>query len=101
VWNYIRQNYPNIDLYQADESHPSTAGSYAAACCFYATLFKKDPALITYNFGLNANDASIIKNVVKTQVFDSLHLWDFKRLPVSDFHYQSGSGVNEVIFNPT
>ncbi|MBU0486959.1 MAG: T9SS type A sorting domain-containing protein [Bacteroidetes bacterium] len=100
VWNYIRQNYPNIDLYQADESHPSTAGSYAAACCFYATLFKKDPALITYNFGLNANDASIIKNVVKTQVFDSLHLWDFKRLPVSDFHYQSGSGVNEVIFNP-
>ncbi len=39
VWNYLRQNYPGIELYQADESHPSAAGSYAAACCFYATPF--------------------------------------------------------------
>lgn len=101
VWNYLRQNYPGIELYQADESHPSLEGSYAAACCFYATLFKKDPTLITYNFGLNASDASIIKNAVKTQVFDSLQLWDFKKLPISDFCYQIGSGINEVIFSPT
>jgi len=100
VWNYLRQNYPNLELYQPDESHPSTAGSYAAACCFYATLFKKDPTLITYNFGLNASDASIIKNAVKTQVFDSLQLWDFKRPPKSNFSYHIGSGINEVIFNP-
>ncbi|HOY31389.1 MAG TPA: PKD domain-containing protein [Bacteroidales bacterium] len=100
VWNYLRQNYPSIELYQADESHPSVAGSYAAACCFYATLFKKDPTLITYNFGLNASDASIIKNAVKTQVFDSLQLWDFKRLPIANFSYQIGSGINEVIFSP-
>ncbi len=101
VWNYLRQNYPGIELYQADESHPSLEGSYAAACCFYATLFKKDPTLITYNFGLNASDASIIKNAVKTQVFDSLQLWDFKKLPISDFCYQIGSGINEIIFSPT
>ncbi|MBK5284568.1 MAG: T9SS type A sorting domain-containing protein [Bacteroidia bacterium] len=100
VWNYLRQNFPNIELYQPDESHPTAAGSYAAACCFYATLFKKDPALITFNFGLNATDASIIKNAVKTQVFDSLHLWDFKRLPISAFDYQTGPGNNEIIFHP-
>ena len=100
VWNYLRQNYPNIELYQPDESHPSAAGSYAAACCFYASLFKKDPTLITFDFGLSLSDASIIKNAVKTQVFDSLQLWDFKRLPISNFNYQIGSGVNEVIFNP-
>jgi PKD repeat protein len=100
VWNYLRQNFPNIELYQADESHPSAAGSYAAACCFYASLFKKDPALITYNFGLNATDASTIRNAAKTQVFDSLHLWDFKRLPISDFGYQVGPGNNEIIFHP-
>ena len=100
VWNYLRQNYPNIELYQLDESHPSTAGSYAAACCFYTSLFKKDPTLITFNFGLNATDASIIKNAVKTQIFDSLQLWDFKKLPKSNFMYQIGSGINEVIFNP-
>ena len=100
VWNYLRQNYPGIELYQADESHPSLEGSYAAACCFYVSLFKKDPTLITYNFGLNASDATIIKNAVKTQVYDSLQLWDFKRLPISYFNYQIGSGINEVIFNP-
>lgn len=98
VWNYLRQNNPGIELYQADESHPSLAGSYAAACCFYATLFKKAPTLITYNPGLNAGDASIIRNAVKTQVFDSLHLWDFKKPPVASIWYQIGPGTNEVDF---
>ncbi len=99
VWNYIRQNYPGIELYQPDESHPSIAGSYAAACCFYAALFKKDPALITFNFGLNATDASIIRNAAKTQVFDSLQLWDFKKPPIAKIQYEIGPGNNEVIFH--
>jgi PKD repeat protein len=98
VWNYIRQNYPGIELYQADESHPSAEGSYAAACCFYASLFKKDPTLITYDFGLNTTDASNIRNTAKTQVFDSLQRWDFKKPPMAEIRYQTGSGNNEVIF---
>jgi hypothetical protein len=100
VWNYLRQYYPAIELYQADESHPSLAGSYAAACCFYTSIFKKDPASITFNSGLSAADASIIKDAVKAMVYDSLQSWDFKKLPVSDFRYQTGPGVNEVICNP-
>jgi hypothetical protein len=99
VWNYIRQNFPNIELYQLDESHPSAAGSYAAACCFYTTLFKKDPTLITFNFGLNATDASIIKDAVKTKVYDSLQLWDFKKLPIAEIYFEIGSGANEMIFH--
>jgi Secretion system C-terminal sorting domain/PKD domain len=99
VWNYLRQNYPSIELYQADQSHPSVEGSYAAACCFYAAIFKKDPTLITFNFGLNASDASIIRNAAKTQVFDNLQLWDFKRHPVSIISYQVGSGSNEMLFS--
>ena len=38
VWRYIRQHYPTIELYSSDLSHPSEAGSYAAACCFYTVL---------------------------------------------------------------
>lgn len=98
VWNYLRQHHPNLELYQPDESHPSLAGSYAAACCFYATLFKKNPEGITFNSGLNPADASIIRNAVKTQVFDQLNAWDFYQLPVSGFNYQIGSGTNEVLF---
>lgn len=98
VWKYLRQNYPNIELYQSDESHPSLAGSYAAACCFYASIFKKDPTLITYNGGLNSSDAAIIRSAAKTQVFDSLPLWDFKKLPNANFIYQIGTGTNQVNF---
>lgn len=98
VWKYLRQNYPGIELYQPDESHPSAEGSYAAACCFYATIFKKDPTLITFDFGLNATDAAIIKNAAKTQVFDSLPQWDFKKLPTANISYQIGAGTNEVVF---
>ncbi len=100
VWRYLRQNYPGIELYQSDESHPSSAGSYAAACCFYASLFKKDPSSITFNFGLSATDAAIIRNAAKTQVFDSLSLWDFKKPAVADIRYRRGTGNNEIIFNP-
>jgi PKD repeat protein len=99
VWNYLRQNYPGIELYQADESHPSAAGSYAAACCFYAALFKKDPGLITFNFGLDTADASVIRNASKTLVFDSLLLWDLKKEPIADLSYEAGQGTNEIIFH--
>jgi hypothetical protein len=75
VWENIRQNFPLIDLYQADESHPSVAGSYAAACCFYTALFRKDPTLITFNSGLSATDAANIKNAAKLIVYDNLLNW--------------------------
>lgn len=99
VWNYIRQNYPAIELYQPDESHPSAEGSYAAACCFYAALFKKDPSLITFDFGLDPTNASIIRNAAKSQVFDSLQRWDFKKPPFAGIYFSIGAGINEVIFS--
>jgi hypothetical protein len=101
VWKYLRYNYPGINLYQSDDSHPTAEGSYAAACCFYATIFKKNPAFITFNFGLNPADAAIIRNAAKINVFDSLSLWDYKKPPVSGFTYKIGPGINEVIFTNT
>lgn len=100
LWNYLRQNYPSIELYQADESHPSLAGSYAAACCFYATIFKHDPTLITFNPGLSAADAAIIRNAAKTEIFDYLPNWDFMQMPLSNIQFTIGAGTNELIFSP-
>ncbi len=101
VWKYLRLNHPSINLYQLDESHPSAEGSYAAACCFYAAIFKKDPSLITFNFGLNPTVAAIIRNAAKVIVFNSLNIWDYKKLPIAEFSYKIGAGVNEVIFTNT
>ena len=99
VWRYVRQNYPGIVLYQSDGSHPSVAGSYIAACCFYTALFKKDPTLITYNCTLSQSDAAVIRNATKILVYDSLQNWNFENyLPIADFNYTIGSGINQVNF---
>jgi hypothetical protein len=75
VWKYIRQHYPAIELYQSDESHPSAEGSFAAACCFYTAIFRKDPSLITYNYTLDPDIADYIRSATKLVVYDSLLNW--------------------------
>lgn len=101
VWRYLRQNHPAIELYQSDESHPSAAGSYAAACSFYASIFRKDPTLITFNYDLNPTVAAIIRNAAKVNVFDNLSQWDYAGMPVANFSYTIGNGTNEVVFSST
>jgi len=72
VWRYIRENHPTIELYTSDNSHPSLAGSMAAAYTFYTVIYRKDPTLITFNSTLNSATATTIKNAVKNVVFNNL-----------------------------
>lgn len=98
VWNYIRQIYPLIELYQADESHPSVAGTYAAACCFYTALFRKDPTKISFNATLSAKDAENIRAAAKIMVYDSLMNWHIGEYdPKARFTYSISNG-NQVSF---
>lgn len=76
VWRYLRRHHPSIELFEPDESHPSVAGSYTAACCFYTAIFRSDPALITFNAGLPAADAAAIRAAVRLIVFDHLRDWN-------------------------
>jgi PKD repeat protein len=99
VWKYIRLNHPAIELYQPDESHPSLAGTYLAACTFYTSIFKKDPTQITFNSTLSGIDADNIRQAVKLIVYDSLSVWDFGNyIPDAGFNFTIGSGMNEVNF---
>lgn len=101
VWHYLRENSPNIELYSADESHPSVAGTYANACCFYVSLFRKDPTLITFNSALSPTDAAIIRNAAKLIVYDSLLNWHIGEYdPSANFNYVS-SGSNQIMFTNT
>jgi PKD repeat protein len=88
VWKHLRANNPTIELYSSDESHPSVAGTYAAACSFYASILRKDPTLATYYGGLDAATAQIIQNTAKSLVYDSLQNW-FVGIydPIADFNY--------------
>lgn len=75
VWHYLRDHHSEIELYQLDGSHPSLAGSYAAACAFYTMLFHRDPDSVTYDAGLSMRMAQLIRSAVHSVVFDSLWKW--------------------------
>ncbi len=75
VWHHLRDHHSEIELYQPDGSHPSLAGSYAAACAFYTMLFHRDPDSIAYDAGLSPGTAQLIRSAVHFVVFDSLWKW--------------------------
>ena len=75
IQKHIRENYPQIQLYSGDGSHPSYIGSYAAACTFYTIIFENDPTQITFTGSAHPEQAEIIRNVVKQVVYDSLANW--------------------------
>lgn len=90
VWHNIRDQYPDLELYQSDESHPSYFGSYVAACSFYTTFTGHNPLQIAWNGTLDETTASIAKNAAKRVVFDSLSKWCF----VSDTVPQDSTGIS-------
>lgn len=97
VWRYLRKNHPTVDLYTADESHPSATGSYVAMCAFYTTIFHKDPTAITYDYTVKAADAKIIREAAKLIVFDSLSNWNVGKFdPKADFSYTQNKDSIEL-----
>jgi len=100
VWRYIRNNFPAIELYSADESHPSLAGSYAAACTFYSIVFRKNPTAITFSSTLDSADAANIRNAAKLVAYDSLSFWNVGDYDMNvDFTYSMGSTTGVILMN--
>ncbi len=75
LWKYIRTNYPEINLYAADGSHPSLEGTYAAACSMVSVIFRTDPTLITYSTTLDPVVAEKIRLAAQAVVFNNLAEW--------------------------
>lgn len=75
AWKYTRDNNPTIDLYTADESHPSLAGSYLAACTFYAAMFRKSAVGAVFPGGLDSLVADTLARNASHVVMDSLSNW--------------------------
>ena len=44
AWAKVLKQRPNLEMYQVDGSHPSSAGTYLAACVFYNVLYGASPA---------------------------------------------------------
>lgn len=97
LWHYLRDNYPEINLYSSDGSHPNEYGTYVAACCFYTIFFQKNPTAITYNSNLSSEQAQIIKDAAKTVVYDNLSLWVNPHVSTSIADYESKNEFSVLI----
>lgn len=89
VWRYVRTHYPEIELYDPDESHPSIEGAYTAACTFYAAFFRRPATGIRFDHSLETKKAADIKEAVTRVVYDSMSYWRNGAFrTIADFDYQ-------------
>ena len=58
LWQWVIETRPALRLWNEDGILPSTAGSYLAACAFYAHFYGKSPVGNPYLAGLDPTDAS-------------------------------------------
>jgi len=92
VWHYIRNNYPEIELYEADNSHPSFIGTYTTAACMYTSLFKKSPKNFNVKYHLEDSTVLKIKNAIDSVVLPFKDLWNLNVYDLkSQFTYKNSN----------
>ena len=57
------ERHPDIRLRTSDKKHPTLAGTYLAACTFYAAFFGESPEGLDYDAGLNEATALKLQTV--------------------------------------
>lgn len=79
AWKLAMDNDPDslIDLYSADYSHPSYAGTYLTACVLYCTLFNKTPEGSTFYGSLAAESAGFLQNIAQQTVLGEDYSFGF------------------------
>lgn len=94
VWRYLITNYPNLDLYSSDQSHPSTFGSMAAAYTFYTVFFKKSPYDASFSSNIPATSLAAIQEAVENIVFNQMDTWHLlDQTPTAAFNYAEEDGT--------
>jgi len=78
AWSLVRADHPEIGLWADDGSHPSGAGTYLAACVFYAAIFRASPTGLPFDGGLGAGRARILQDEAGRGVLDSPALWGLR-----------------------
>lgn len=59
----VTSERPDIKLRVADARHPTLAGTYLAACSFYAAFFNRTPEGLDYSAGLDSEVATYLQRV--------------------------------------
>jgi hypothetical protein len=75
AWATLVTRGAGASLWQQDGSHPTEAGTYLAACVFYATIFRESPKGLGYHASLSAEAAAMIQQVAADTVLSDPTKW--------------------------
>jgi hypothetical protein len=78
AWAQVRHDHHDVDLWQADGSHPSMSGTYLAACVLYATILGQSPEGSTYMGGLPGATALLLQRSAAAVVLDDPEAWGLR-----------------------
>ena len=66
AWQKLLEGHDEPVLHAEDGSHPTVAGSYLAACTFYAALFDGDPTNLETNIAkLTTKDRKLLQRIAQ------------------------------------
>ncbi|GEM_PF-1896066 len=83
AWRHVIENYPSIPLHSQDLSHPNLAGSYLAACVFYACMYQESPEGAWNPTGISASDALTLQQTAQTIVTSEPERWNLQPFSTS------------------
>jgi hypothetical protein len=75
AWWTLYDQDPGAALWQDDGTHPSVAGTYLAACVFYAAIFRESPSGLGYRAGLPGDLAAAVQKVAADVVLGDPAQW--------------------------
>jgi hypothetical protein len=78
TWYMVRHDHPEIVLWDNDGSHPSKAGTYLAACVFFASIFRQSPEGLSFHGDVPDDQARALQAEAKTQVLDLQAKWGLR-----------------------
>ena len=76
AWQQAAGREPSIELWQVDGLHPTKAGSYLAACVFYAAIMGESPRGLPYTAGLPQDTAQTLQVIAAEVVFQDPARWN-------------------------
>ena len=75
AWAALLAADPDPGLWQPDGSHPTAAGTYLAACVFYAAVFRASPLGLDYHADLSPDQAARLQSVAADVVLAARTRW--------------------------
>jgi uncharacterized protein DUF4886 len=75
AWSALLAQEAPAALWQDDGSHPTAAGTYLAACVFYATIFRESPKGASYHSSLSADEAAKVQAAAAESVLSDPAKW--------------------------